>query len=64
MEFRRTSLFPNDEVEVPYLIVSAFLVCTQTGDQALLDEIYPMLKWAFEVQLPQLGWRDDKLFRR
>lgn len=48
--------FPNDEVEVPaYLIVSAFWYVDKTGDTALLDEIFPMLKWAFEVQLPQLG---------
>ncbi|RAQ29150.1 hypothetical protein DPQ25_06565 [Hydrogeniiclostridium mannosilyticum] len=48
--------FPNDEVEVPaYLIVSAFWYADKTGDWGLLDEIYPMLKWAFEIQLPQLG---------
>lgn len=48
--------FPNDEVEVPaYLIVSAFWYVAKTGDTGLLDEIYPMLKWAFEIQLPQLG---------
>ena len=48
--------FPNDEVEVPaYLIISAFWYAAQTGDKAILEEIFPMLQWAFEVQLPQLG---------
>jgi len=48
--------FPNDEVEVPaYLITSAFWYADMTGDIAIIEELYPMLKWAFEVQLPQLG---------
>jgi len=48
--------YPNDEAEVPaYLIVSAFWYVDKTGDAAILEEIYPMLKWAFEIQLPQLG---------
>lgn len=48
--------FPNDEVEVPaYLIVSAFWYADRTGDEEILEEIYPMLEWAFKIQLPQLG---------
>lgn len=48
--------FPNDVAEVPaYILISAFWYVEKTGDTELLNEIYPMLKWAFEVQLPYLG---------
>ena len=48
--------FPNDTVEIPaYLLVSAFHYVRATGDAAVLDELFPMLRWAMAVQLPQLG---------
>lgn len=45
----------NDEVEVPaYLIHNCFLYYEKTGDKAFLAEAFPMMEWAFEVQLPHL----------
>lgn len=48
-------LFTNDEVEVPaYVVYSAFYYLKETGDKDFILSIFPMLKWAFKVQLPHL----------
>jgi len=45
----------NDEVEVPaYLIYNCFLYYEKTGDRDLLSKAFPMMEWAFEIQLPHL----------
>lgn len=41
----------NDEVEITgYLIIQAFDYLEKTGDAAFVNEIFPMLEWAFEAQ--------------
>lgn len=45
----------NDEVEITgYLIIQAFQYVEASGDTAFLDEIAPMLKWAFRAQMRNL----------
>ena len=45
----------NDEVEVPaYLIQNCFLYYKQTNDHEFLMKAFPMMEWAFEIQLPHL----------
>ena len=41
----------NDEVEITgYLICQAFDLLQHTGDASFIDEIFPMLVWAWEAQ--------------
>jgi len=48
-------LLTNDEVEVPaYLIQDCFLYYDATKDEEFLKKSFPMMQWAFEVQLPHL----------
>ena len=48
-------LLTNDEVEVPaYLIQDCFLYYKATKDEDFLKKAFPMMQWAFEVQLPHL----------
>ena len=48
-------LLTNDEVEVPaYLIQNCFLYFKATKDEEFLKKAFPMMQWAFEVQLPHL----------
>jgi hypothetical protein len=45
----------NDEVEVPsYAILSFFKYQEYIGDEDLLQRAFPLMKWAFEAQLPHL----------
>jgi hypothetical protein len=45
----------NDEVEVPaYLIHNCFLYYEQTKDDDFMAGAFPMMEWAFEIQLPHL----------
>ncbi len=49
-------LFINDEVENPgYVILSAFYYADLTSDFDFLNEIMPMLKWCYEIQIPHLA---------
>lgn len=46
----------NNEVEVPaYVIHCVFEYAEQSGEESFVDELRPMLEWAFEVQLPHLA---------
>ena len=48
-------LLTNDEVEVPaYLIQDCFQYYKYTHDEEFLKKAFPMMQWAFEVQLPHL----------
>jgi hypothetical protein len=48
-------LLTNDEVEVPaYLIQDCFQYYKFTKDEEFLKKAFPMMQWAFEVQLPHL----------
>lgn len=41
----------NDEVEITgYLIIQAYNYLESSGDEVFLNEIFPMLEWAFEAQ--------------
>lgn len=45
----------NDAVEITgYLLVQAFDYLQETGDAAFIEEILPMLLWAFDAQTQQL----------
>lgn len=49
-------VFPNDEVEIPaYVLLCAFSYGDQTGDWEYVRSLFPMLRWAFEVQLGHLA---------
>jgi hypothetical protein len=55
LEALQFHIHENDEVESPgYLIIQAFDFLQKTGDKAFIGEIFPMLKWAFEVQKTHL----------
>jgi hypothetical protein len=48
-------LLTNDEVEVPaYIVQDCFLYYEQTKDNDFLKKAFPMMEWAFEVQLSHL----------
>jgi hypothetical protein len=48
-------LLTNDEVEVPaYIVQDCFLYFEATKDNEFLKKAFPMMQWAFEVQLPHL----------
>lgn len=45
----------NNEVEIPaYVILCVFEYYEQTNDESVLEELWPMMDWAFAVQLPHL----------
>ncbi len=47
--------FVNDEVEVPaYLILNCFEYYKYTKDNEFLKQAFPMMQWAFEIQLGHL----------
>jgi hypothetical protein len=47
--------FVNDEVEVPaYLILDCFEYYKYTKDNEFLKQAFPMMQWAFEIQLGHL----------
>ncbi len=47
--------FINDEVEVPaYLILNCFEYYKHTKDNEFLKQAFPMMQWAFEIQLGHL----------
>ncbi len=47
--------FINDEVEVPaYLIFNCFEYYKHTKDNEFLKQAFPMMQWAFEIQLEHL----------
>lgn len=47
--------FINDEVEVPaYIIQNCFEYYDYTKDNAFLKQSFPMMEWAFEIQLKHL----------
>lgn len=49
-------VFPNDEVEIPaYVLLCAFAYGEQTGDWSYVRTLFPLLRWAFEVQLGHLA---------
>ena len=48
--------FNNDEVEIPsYIILSCFQYLHYTGDDELINHMFPMLEWAFEIQLKHIS---------
>ncbi len=48
-------LLTNDEVEVPaYIVQDCFLYYKATNDNEFMKKAFPMMQWAFEVQLPHL----------
>ena len=49
-------LFINDEVEnTGYLLMCFFNYFEHTKDKEYIDEVFPLLKWAFEIQLPHIA---------
>lgn len=49
-------LLTNDEVEVPaYIVQDCFLYYKATEDNEFLKKAFPMMQWAFEVQLSHLA---------
>lgn len=45
----------NDDVEITgYIMLQAFHYLEQSGDQAFIDHIFPMLQWGWEVQQKHL----------
>ena len=46
----------NDDVELTsYIIIQAFDYLYATKDETFLQEIFPMLEWAWQVQIPHLA---------
>ena len=49
-------LFINDEVEnTGYLLMCYFKYFEHTEDKELIQTVFPLLKWAFEIQLPHIA---------
>jgi hypothetical protein len=48
--------FMNDDVEIPaYIVLDCFKYYDYTHDDEFMTELFPMMQWAFEVQLPHLA---------
>ena len=46
----------NDDVDLTsYIIIQAFDYLKATKDETFLEEIFPMLEWAWQVQIPHLA---------
>ena len=44
--------FNNDEVEIPaYIVHNCFVFFEKTRDEYFLKKVFPMMQWAFEIQL-------------